>query len=151
LYASTYQRRRTACCMNGGGPGSGIWKSIDGGDSWTRLKTGLPEGPTGRIGLDVHRRRPNILYALIEGQSPPGGRGGFGGGPEGEQIGGGRSTMVTGVNDQPTGLYRSDDAGATWKKVNNENARPMYFSQVRIDPNDPEVVVMGGVDLHMTT
>ena len=50
LYASTYQRRRTACCMNGGGPGSGIWKSTDGGDTWTRLTNGLPTGPLGRIG-----------------------------------------------------------------------------------------------------
>jgi photosystem II stability/assembly factor-like uncharacterized protein len=61
LYASTYQRRRTACCMNGGGPGSGIWKSTDGGGTWTRLKTGLPDGSLGRIALDVYRRRPNIV------------------------------------------------------------------------------------------
>src|SRR6266850_7265904 len=57
LYASTYQRRRTECCMNGGGPGSGIWKSTDGGETWTRLKSGIPEGPLGRIGLDVYRKR----------------------------------------------------------------------------------------------
>ena len=54
------------------------------------------------------------------------------------------------MNAAPTGLYRSDDAGATWKKVSNVNPRPMYFSQVRIDPNDPEVVYMGGVDLQQT-
>src|SRR5262249_25766233 len=76
LYASTYQRRRSACCMNGGGPGSGIWKSTDGGDTWTRLKGGgLPDGPLGRIGLDVYRKRPNILYAVIEGPDPQAGRG----------------------------------------------------------------------------
>src|SRR5579872_1210891 len=79
LFASTYQRRRTACCMNGGGPGSGIWKSSDGGETWTRLKAGLPEGSLGRIALDVYRRRPNILYALIEGPAA-GGRGAGGGG-----------------------------------------------------------------------
>ncbi len=70
------------------------------------------------------------------------------GGQEGR---GGRSNFVTGVNKEPTGLYRSDDAGATWRKVNNENPRPMYFSQVRVDPNDPDVVIYGGVELHMTT
>src|SRR4051812_46791555 len=87
LYASTYQRRRTACCMNGGGPGSGIWKSTDGGDTWTRLKNGLPEGSLGRIGLDVYRKRPNILYASIEGPAAAGGRGAGGGGGQGRGAG----------------------------------------------------------------
>jgi photosystem II stability/assembly factor-like uncharacterized protein len=164
LYATTYQRRRSACCMNGGGPGSGIWKSTDGGETWKRLTAGLPNEPMGRIGIDVYRRRPSVLYAVIEGQTPVGGRGAEGpegrGGQEGragqagqapEAQGGGRNNIVTGVNNQPTGLYRSDDAGATWRKVNNENPRPMYFSQVRVDPNDPETVIYGGVDLHMTT
>ncbi|HEV3140540.1 MAG TPA: hypothetical protein VGY57_08500, partial [Vicinamibacterales bacterium] len=170
LYASTYQRRRTACCMNGGGPGSGIWKSTDGGEKWTRLTNGLPNEPMGRIGLDVYRRRPNILYALIEGQSPQGrGRGAGagaaagapGGPPEAEQPaaqaggggGGGRGADSSTANDAnlPTGLYRSDDAGATWKKVNNENPRPMYFSQIRIDPNDSDVLFYGGVKVHHST
>ena len=85
LYASTYQRRRTSCCMNGGGPGSGLWKSTDAGETWTRLKNGLPEGPLGRIGLDVYRKRSNILYALIEG--PAAGRGGGAGGAAGGRRG----------------------------------------------------------------
>ena len=71
LYASMYQRRRTPCCMNGGGPGSGVWKSTDAGETWTRIKgNGFPDGPLGRIALDVYRKRPNILYALIEGPVP---------------------------------------------------------------------------------
>jgi photosystem II stability/assembly factor-like uncharacterized protein len=155
LYASTYQRRRTPCCMNGGGPGSGIWKSTDGGETWTRLNgNGIPDGPLGRIALDVYRRRGNVLYSLIEGPVPAG-RGREGGAPAGEEAPGGqgpgRSNISVGANATPTGLYRSDDAGATWKKVNNANPRPMYFSQVRIDPNDPEVVIFGGVDLQMST
>ena len=160
LYASTYQRRRTACCMNGGGTGSGLWKSTDGGETWTRLRGGVLDGPLGRIAVDVYRKRPNILYALIEGPAPAGGgRGRGAGGPEegpgtapavaqghGQAGRGGQQTP----NDAPTGLYRSDDSGATWRKVNNANPRPMYFSQVRIDPTDPEVVYLGGVGLHQT-
>jgi photosystem II stability/assembly factor-like uncharacterized protein len=150
LYASTYQRRRTACCMNGGGPGSGIWKSTDGGDTWTKLTNGLPNEPLGRIGLDVNRRRSNVLYASIEGQAPLPARGAAPTPDEPPQGGGRGATTATGVDATPTGLYRSDDAGATWRKVNNENARPMYFSQVRIDPNDPETVLYAGVKLHKT-
>ncbi|MGH9409062.1 MAG: WD40/YVTN/BNR-like repeat-containing protein, partial [Vicinamibacterales bacterium] len=63
---------------------------------------------------------------------------------------GGRG-IASGVNDTAMGLYRTDDSGATWHKVNNEDARPMYFSQVRVDPNDPDVVFMAGVKLHLTT
>ena len=158
LYASTYQRRRTACCMNGGGPGSGIWKSTDAGETWTRLKGGLPEGALGRIAIDVSRKRPNVLYALVEGPSAAtGGRGGASGAEEGPgtapAAGGqaGARGSAAGVNSEsPTGLYRSNDSGATWKKVNNANPRPMYFSQVRIDPNDPEVVYLGGVKMHQS-
>jgi photosystem II stability/assembly factor-like uncharacterized protein len=155
LYASTYQRRRSACCMNGGGPGSGIWKSTNGGQTWTRLKgNGLPDGPLGRIGLDVYRRRGNVLYALIEGPAPTAGRGGRGAAPEPDEApqGPGRQSLIaSGVDNTPTGLYQSDDAGATWRKVNNENPRPMYFSQVRVDPNDPEFVLYGGVGLHFSS
>ncbi len=163
LYASTYQRRRTPCCMNGGGPGSGLWKSTDAGETWTRMKgNGLPDGPLGRIAVDVYRKRPNILYAAIEGPVAPGaGRGGpataTAGQAAGEEVMGGQTAQAgggrggaTAVNATPTGLYRSDDSGATWRKVSNANPRPMYFSQVRIDPNDPEVVYLGGVDLNQT-
>lgn len=153
LFASTYQRVRTACCMNGGGPGSGIWKSTDGGDTWTRLSgNGLPEGPLGRIAIDIFRKSGNFMYASIEGPSV--GRGGFGGGtpnapaqPAGR---GGRGGAAGGPNVQATGLYRSDDGGENWRRVNAVNPRPMYFSQVRVDPNSPDRVYMGGVGLHMT-
>jgi photosystem II stability/assembly factor-like uncharacterized protein len=196
MYASTYQRRRTQCCMNGGGPGSGIWKSTDAGENWTRLTNGIPPGSLGRIGLDVYRRSANIVYATIEAEG--GGGGGRGGGEElpgaaaaggaagagaaggaagaaggaagGGAAGGGAAGRGgrggAGRGGDPavqgggggggaggggaSGLYRSDDGGATWRRVSTVNPRPMYFSQVRIDPNNPDVVVFGGVDLQMT-
>jgi len=148
LFASMYQRRRTACCMNGGGPGSALWKSTDGGDTWTKVTgTGFPTGSLGRIAVDVFRQSPNIVYATVEGPAPgaqraaaatenmeaapaaPAGRG-----------------VVAGVS----GLYKSTDGGATWTKQSNTNARPMYFSQLRIDPVNPERIYMGGVGLHLS-
>jgi photosystem II stability/assembly factor-like uncharacterized protein len=149
LFATMYQRRRTACCFNGGGPGSGVFKSTDGGETWTKLKVVNVDGPLGRITVDVSRSRPNTVYALVEG--PAQGRGGAGGGGGGGGQGGGRGGGQQPVNpNDPTGLYRSDDAGTTWRKVNNTNPRPMYFSRLNIDPNDSEIVYYGGVGLHQT-
>lgn len=155
IYASTYQRRRTACCVNGGGPGSGIWKSTDGGDTWTRLSSGLPSGPMGRIGLDTYRKNGNTVYASIEAEGPPGGRGGRGAETDTAAQGGGRGGRGggrggAGAEAGESGLYRSDDGGATWHKVSSTNPRPLYFSQVRVDPNDPERVFQGGVKMSLT-
>ncbi|MGB1778096.1 MAG: WD40/YVTN/BNR-like repeat-containing protein, partial [Longimicrobiales bacterium] len=138
LYASTYQRRRNACCMNGGGPGSGVWKSMDGGDTWSRVTGGgFPDGPLGRIEVDVYGRDDQIVYALVEGPRV-GGNGGGGAPDDDEEV------------ENLTGLYRSQDGGATWELMSNTNPRPMYFSQVRVDPADPDRVYMGGVGLHLT-
>jgi photosystem II stability/assembly factor-like uncharacterized protein len=138
VYAATYQRRRTTCCMNGGGTGSGLYKSTDGGVSWNRISgNGWPSGPLGRIGIDTYRKNGNIVYVNVEGEGG-GGRGGRGGGaaPSG--------------NDA-TGVYRSEDGGATWRKMGGQNDRPMYFSQIRVDPNDDQRIYMGGVDLFLST
>ena len=66
IYAATYQRRRASFGFNGGGPNSGIWKTTDAGRTWTKLTRGLPEGSLGRIGLDIYRSDPNIVYARVE-------------------------------------------------------------------------------------
>ncbi len=143
LYASLYQRRRSACCMNGGGPGSALYKSTDGGDTWTKVTgTGFPTGPLGRIAVDVFRQSANLVYATVEGpqvRAVAGAAGAAGAAP---------SSASPTVNS--TGLYRSDDGGATWRKMSSTNARPMYFSQLRIDPVNPDRVYMGGVGLHMS-
>lgn len=137
LFAAMYQRRRTAWGFNGGGPGSGIYRTYDGGATWTRLRTGLPEGELGRIGLDIYRRDGRLVYAVVEAD-PPGG-GGFGGG--GGQAGAGQ-------RQRKGGVFRSTDRGETWEKVNDINPRPMYFSLIRIDPNDPNRIYLGGVELN---
>ncbi|HWP53033.1 MAG TPA: hypothetical protein VN476_02810, partial [Pyrinomonadaceae bacterium] len=67
LWAASYQRRRTSWGFNGGGPGSGLWKTADAGKTWTRIQgSGFPEGLLGRIGIDVSRSTPNTIYAQIE-------------------------------------------------------------------------------------
>lgn len=70
IYAASYERRRRAWDFIDGGPGSRLWKSTDGGDTWTRLQGGLPEGDLGRIGLEVFRGDSKVLYATIENLNP---------------------------------------------------------------------------------
>jgi hypothetical protein len=193
LYAASYQRRRTSCCFNGGGPGSGLWKSEDAGRTWKKLTDGLPGGTWGRVAVDVARSNPNVVYAQIENDgsdsttatagrgaapaapaaapaegAPPGGGGGGGGrggydwctngGPgrgwgRGGGGGGGGPGGAPVDTMQPApalskfrpGLYRSDNKGRTWNIVSNCNGRPMYFSQVRVDPTNPNTLYLGNV------
>ena len=105
LYAAAYQRRRTAWGFSGGGPGSGLYKTSDGGRTWRKLEGGLPTGIVGRIGIAVSRKTPSLVYAIVEHRTNG-------------------------------GIFRSEDRGATWQKVNNLNPRPMYYSKIFIDPND---------------
>ena len=118
LYAASYQRRRTPHGYNGGGPGSGLWKTADGGVTWKKLTNGLPkDGDVGRIGLAVYRRDPRIVYALVE-------------------------------HAKEGGIYRSDDRGETWRKQSDTNPRPSYYSKVHIDPNNDQRVWVLGAPLY---
>jgi photosystem II stability/assembly factor-like uncharacterized protein len=113
LYAAAYQRRRRGWGFNGGGPGSGLYKTTDGGENWVKLVNGLPTGDMGRIGLDIYRGNPSIVYAIVEHRSK-------------------------------RGVYRSEDKGSTWTRMSATNPRPMYYSQIRIDPsNDQRIWVLG--------
>jgi photosystem II stability/assembly factor-like uncharacterized protein len=114
LFAAMYQRQRKAWGFNGGGPGSGIYRTRDGGATWTKLSTGLPASDKGRIGLDIFRGDPRIVYAVVEA---PGREG---------------------------GVYRSADGGDTWAAWSPLNPRPMYYSQIRADPKDRNRVYVLG-------
>jgi photosystem II stability/assembly factor-like uncharacterized protein len=160
LYASSYQRRRVPWGFNGGGPGSAIWKTLDGGRTWTKLTgNGLPEGLLGRIGLAVSRSKPNVVYAQIEvGASagtganvtadgkdlPAGGAPQVGGGPRGQ----GPNEPPPPPDPKKSGVWRSDDRGKTWKVTSNNNDRPMYYSQIRVDPTNDQIVYTMGAPFH---
>src|ERR1041385_8578100 len=161
LYAASYQRRRTSFGFNGGGPGSGIWKTVDAGKTWKKLEGGgLPEGLLGRIGLDVSRSNPNVVYAQMEvGASVgTGGEEPQPGGPAPSPSPSASPTPSPAASPTPTpldpkkpGVWRSDDKGKTWRIVSNENNRPMYYSQIRVDPKNPETVYVGGLNFSKST
>ncbi len=105
LYAAAYERRRTVWGFNGGGPEGGIYKTVDGGASWTKLTKDLPYengGDVGRNAISIYKRDTNILYARIQ--------------------------------HAKGGIFRSDDKGATWTMQSNNDSRAMYFGIMAIDP-----------------
>ncbi len=110
LYTASLQRERREYGFLPGGTESAIWKTTDGAKTWTKLTNGLPTGEIGRIGLAVCRSRPNTVYASVHAKAAA------------------------------NGLYRSDDAGSSWKLVNSSNGTAWYYSQVRCDPTDAEHV-----------
>ncbi|HUL74946.1 MAG TPA: hypothetical protein VLT86_17670 [Vicinamibacterales bacterium] len=131
LYASTYQHERKSWGFNGGGPGSGIYKSTDAGNSWRKLTNGLPAGDKGRIGMDIYKGDGTIVYAIVEAPTGGAGRGGAG-------RGGGGAAQPAPANQPPSeaGLYRSVDGGEHWEHLSPLNTRPNYYSQIRVDPKD---------------
>jgi len=146
LYAAAYQRQRTGFGFNGGGPHGGIYKSIDFGNTWRKLTRDLPEGDVGRIGLDICRSKTNVVYAIIESPVRRGGQAGGRQVMQGQFAGGQMMRAVGGQEEQQLGqgVYRSEDKGETWTFQSNTNPRPMYYSQIRVDPNnDLKVWVLG--------
>ena len=124
LFAALWQARRTSWSMDSGGPGSGIYRSADGGTTWKRLEEhGLPKGPYGKIGVAVAANSERV-YALIEAHNPDG------------------------------GLYRSDDGGESWQLVNPSHSlwqRPWYYMHVIADPRDENVLYIMNVDAYKST
>jgi hypothetical protein len=128
LYAAFWQRIRRPWKFQSGGPNGGIFKSIDGGQSWKKLTRGLPSGDLGRIGIAIYRRNPQILMAIVEhGFQPRRGT------PDYEDM-----------SKLGSGVYRSEDGGESWMYINRYNSRPFYYSQIYINPlNDQLVYAMG--------
>ncbi len=114
LLAAAYQRRRHVWTLIDGGPESALYRSTDGGASWTKLKTGLPTGEVGRIGLAMAPSNPDVVYAIIEAIEKKG------------------------------GIFRSTDGGVTWEKRNDYDQQAQYYAHLVVDPkNSDRVYVMG--------
>ncbi len=118
MYVAMYHRIRKPWHFHSGGENGGIFKSTDGGKSWKKLSDGLPAGPTGRIGLAISRSNPKVVMALVEAE------------------------QTDDLSKPGSGVYRSEDAGKTWKYVNTYNNRPFYYSQIRINPIDDQRVYL---------
>ena len=135
LYAALYARRRTPWsfsfgpAVTDGKDLGGIFKSIDGGATWSKVTAGLPK-ETGRIGLAVFAKNPKVVYAVV--QSDPDGAAGWA------------------VRVKSGGVFRSDDAGASFTRVNPLNPRPFYFSQIRIDPENEQRIYVLGYLVHVS-
>jgi hypothetical protein len=123
LFASSWERVRGPYFLQSGGPGSALWKTTDGGDTWMKVEgPGWPTGEFGRIGVAISRSDPEIMYANVEAEAYEG-------------------------DDAPNGLYRSNDGGMSWEKMNNTNSRPFYYSQVRVHPTNPDRVYWSTVNV----
>ncbi len=127
VYAASYQRERRPWAFHGGGPGSALYKSTDGGESWERLTgpgiaRGLPEGEIGRMGISIYRSDPRIVYVSVEQ--------------------GYRYNASTAYTERRAGIYRSEDRGESWEHMSDWNPRPMYASQITVDPNDDQRIYM---------
>lgn len=127
LYAAAYDKKRTVYTLESGGPQSAIYQTLDGGKNWTKLTGGLPTGNIGRIGMDICKSQPNIMYAVIENLN-----------------------AKTGANTTIGGeVYRTDDAGKNWRKVNraedNVGGKAAYsFNQITVHPTDPDKIYVTG-------
>ncbi len=123
VYAATYQRRRHIWGFMAGGPGSGIWKSTDGGDTWRGVTTGLPSGDMGKIGLAVTPADPGLVYATIEASA------------------------------SERGFYRSTDKGESWERRNSYisgGTGPHYYQEIEASPLDPDLVIQMDVFFQVT-
>ncbi len=115
MYAATWQRRRHFYTLINGGPESAIHKSTDGGNTWTKLRSGLPPGDLGRIGLSISPANTNVVYATVE------------------------------ASGNLSGIFRSNDRGATWERTSPSIAQGMYYGQIVADPKNVDRIYIPNV------
>jgi photosystem II stability/assembly factor-like uncharacterized protein len=155
VYAGLWNTRRppwfTYAPTNG--PGGGIFKSIDGGATWTRLTNGLPREGIGRTGIAVSPTHPSRVYAIVDclvPEAPAQPEPPLGTPPPQPAPAGARpSSPPPGQG----GFFRSDDAGATWQRISNDPAlwgRGWYFEKIAVDPTDPDTVYIPNVAVNRT-
>ncbi|HUG39192.1 MAG TPA: hypothetical protein VMM12_01840 [Longimicrobiales bacterium] len=127
VWAASWERVRGPWFLESGGPGSALWRSVDGGASWTEVKGGgWPSTEKGRIGLAIAPSSPDVMYAMVEAE--PGDTSGLPG----------AAAPSSGLKG--SGLYRSEDGGRSWRWMNGNNVRPFYYSQVRVAPDNPYLI-----------
>ena len=149
LYAAMYEKDRRPWQIIESGPGTGIYRTDNGGDTWGRLEGGLPSGKIGRIGLDIYQRNPLILYALLENQNSAAdaATAGQAGAPPSPT-----SPLARGIIGNE--LYRTDDGGKTWRRVSTVNVAggkaPYSFNQIKINPFNDQVVVATSDSMYVT-
>jgi len=113
LYAAMWRAERKPWTFYGGAMEGGIYQTTDGGDTWTKLTSGLPTGLIGKIGIAVSPANPDKVYAVVE------------------------------AGEDQGGVYRSDNAGASWRRVNSEWGpieRPWYYNHMFADPTDEHTI-----------
>lgn len=123
LYAATWQRHRNVAAYMGGGPGSGIYRSSDGGGSWEQLKKGLPSSNMGKIGLAISPQKPDVLYAAIE------------------------------LDRRTGGVFRSEDRGSSWVKMSEAVSGatgPHYYQELYASPHQFDLIYLADVRIQVS-